>query len=208
MAIKIICKECGTVLDCEDEMKDQEITCSNCKKIANPAPAPAPAPEQTPAPAPAPAPAEQENDRCTRVIEPPPEEKRLKFKAKKTADALYDPAMFPRPRAPKVSVLAIALIVFGILSTLAFLFNLLFVINNLAGIKALFANMQSDASAVQNATMMFLLVINTAITFFGAIAMWLLAAALWKNQKAAHTAATAAVTAEEALFVAKMTMDK
>lgn len=198
---QLTCKGCGAVLDCEDNMKDVPITCPNCNGIANP---PEPAVKVA-----VPPPAAQESEGSERVIAPPPEEKRLKFKTKKAADApAYDPAMFPRPQPPKVSVLAITLIVFAVLSGLAFLFNLLFVINNSANICALFAGGQSDEATVQTATMAFLVVMNTVITLCGTISMSLLAAALWKNQKVAHKAETAAVTAEEALFIAKMTMDK
>lgn len=187
MAFQITCKECGTVLDCEDSMKDTKITCTNCNKIANPAEEPA---------------------SSTQVIAPPPEGSRLKFKKKKAPNApVYDPAMFPRPAKPKVSALAVSLIVFGVLSALAFLFNLIFVFNHWGGISALFISGQSAEAAVQTATLAFLLLMNALITLIGTVAMFLAATAVWNMQKTNHTAATAAVVAEEALFLAKENAD-
>lgn len=37
MAFQIICQKCGAVQDCDDSMKDKQITCTNCNAIANPA---------------------------------------------------------------------------------------------------------------------------------------------------------------------------
>lgn len=48
---------------------------------------------------------------------------------------------------------------------------------------------------------------NALITLIGALAMFLAAAAVRNLQKTNHTAATAAVIAEEALFLAKENAD-
>lgn len=189
MAFQITCQKCGAVQDCDDSMKDKQITCTNCNAIANPA-------------------ALDSSSATMQTIAPPPEENRLKFKKKKAPGApVYDPAMFPRPTKPKVSALAVTLIVFGVLSALAFLFNLIFVMNNWGGISALFVSSQTAGAAVQTATLAFLLLMNALITLIGAVAMFLAAAAVWNLQKTNHTAATAAVIAEEALFLAKENAD-
>lgn len=183
MAFQITCKECGAVLDCDDSMNGTEITCTQCNKIANPS---------------------SGSNSSSQVIAPPPEENRNKIKIRKPANApVYDPAMFPRPPKPKVSPLAVTLLVLGSIGSLAFLFNLIFLIRNGENFSALFADGQPDAAVVQTATMMFLLLMNTLITLAGSAALFLTASALWKMQQVEHTAATAAVSAEEALFLAK-----